>query len=291
MKKELKSILEKLMTGTPAEFKELKKRIEKLWHSNTGEFRKASVVAFEYLSKFDQIKTAENQAAFASGLNMFFLTLSDNYFEILKDFTLKVIQNPDGRVREAIRKTARWLYCSLTARVSPFVWPRGKSLTKQQSMEREKGHKQYRDYVSDLEKLIDKYDDGQNVEYIEDMKPSVNKSLQLLWAELTDSPCYAEVVASQRSVPVDIRKKRDGIKQEFVKRLKKADSDYEFDDILDIIYKEDGQDDLTKIISLFDNGDISELENVLELTMDAWNYFPHRSLDGKSPMEMQAIDL
>jgi len=285
MKKELQNILEKLITGTPAEFKELKKRIEKLWNSDTDGFKKAATVMFGYLSKFDQIKTVENQAAFASGLNMFFLSLSDEYFEILKGFTLKVIQYPDGRIREAIRKTASWLHCSLTMRVSPIIWPKAQPLTKRQLTEQEKARKQYISYVSDIEKLIDKYNDGQIVEYIDEMKPSVNKSLQLLWAELTDSPCYREVVASQNPVPLEIQKKREEIKQEFVRRLEQANSDHDFEDIMDIIYEEDGQDDLTKIISLFDNGDISELENVLELATDAWNYFPHKILDGKAPVE------
>ena len=32
-------------------------------------------------------------------------------------------------------------------------------------------------------------------------------------------------------------------------------------------------------------GDASELSNVLELVTDAWNYFPHKLLDGLSPAE------
>jgi hypothetical protein len=32
--------------------------------------------------------------------------------------------------------------------------------------------------------------------------------------------------------------------------------------------------------------DASELGNVLELIIDAWNYFPHKALGGISPAEM-----
>lgn len=58
------------------------------------------------------------------------------------------------------------------------------------------------------------------------------------------------------------------------------------EDIKDIIYHEDGQDSLTDIIAMFDSGQgATELENVLELVNDAWNYFPHKTLNGLSPAE------
>ncbi len=38
---------------------------------------------------------------------------------------------------------------------------------------------------------------------------------------------------------------------------------------------------------MFDRGgDASELSNVLELVIDAWNYFPHKVLGGISPAEV-----
>jgi hypothetical protein len=43
---------------------------------------------------------------------------------------------------------------------------------------------------------------------------------------------------------------------------------------------------MQKVIAMFDRGgDISELNNILELISDAWNYFPHKSINGLSPME------
>ncbi len=41
-----------------------------------------------------------------------------------------------------------------------------------------------------------------------------------------------------------------------------------------------------KVVAMFDRGgDASELSNVLELVTDAWNYFPHKALNGLSPAE------
>ncbi len=42
---------------------------------------------------------------------------------------------------------------------------------------------------------------------------------------------------------------------------------------------------MMKIVAIFDDGDPMELENILELATDAWNYFPHKILEGKAPAE------
>ncbi len=85
---------------------------------------------------------------------------------------------------------------------------------------------------------------------------------------------------------LEILQRRKGIEQELVDMLQESGSDFGLDDIKEIIYNEDGQDSLTDIIAMFDNGlGSTELENVLELVNDAWNYFPHKILSGLSPAE------
>jgi len=43
---------------------------------------------------------------------------------------------------------------------------------------------------------------------------------------------------------------------------------------------------MMKVVAMFDRGgDASELSNILELVTDAWNYFSHETLGGKSPAE------
>lgn len=83
-----------------------------------------------------------------------------------------------------------------------------------------------------------------------------------------------------------ILERRKEIEQELVDMLKEAKSDFGLDDIKEIIYNEDGQDSLTDVIAMFDTGqDAAELQNVLELVNDAWNYFPHKVIGGLSPAE------
>src|SRR3989344_6242972 len=84
-----------------------------------------------------------------------------------------------------------------------------------------------------------------------------------------------------------IFKKRKEIEQELLNFLKETESDFGLDDIKEIIYNEEGQDDLTDVIRMFDNGQgAGELENIMDTINDAWNYFPHKTLNGLSPAEM-----
>ena len=83
-----------------------------------------------------------------------------------------------------------------------------------------------------------------------------------------------------------ITKKRKEIIAEFEELLAEHDSPFSFDHIADIIYREDDTDDMMKIVAIFDRGNPMELENILELATDAWNYFPHKALKGKTPAEM-----
>ena len=83
-----------------------------------------------------------------------------------------------------------------------------------------------------------------------------------------------------------ILERRKEIEQELVDMLKETESDFTLDHVRDAIYNEEDNDDMMKVVAMFDHGgDASELSNVLELATDAWNYFPHKVLGGISPAE------
>ena len=84
-----------------------------------------------------------------------------------------------------------------------------------------------------------------------------------------------------------ILERRKEIEQELVDMLKETGSDFSLQDVRDAIYHEEDNDDMMKVVAMFDHGgDASELSNVLELVTDAWNYFPHKVLGGISPAEV-----
>ena len=83
-----------------------------------------------------------------------------------------------------------------------------------------------------------------------------------------------------------ILERRKEIEQELEEMLKETESDFTLDHARDVIFHEEDNDDMMKVVAMFDRGgDASELSNVLELVTDAWNYFPHEVLGGISPAE------
>lgn len=285
---ELRRLLAALMTGTKEESKKAKKEIDELQRHEHKTFYSGSHVALEYLPQFDHIKNVANKEAFVSGLSLFFLALADDHFEALKSFTLHVIQHPNGHIREAIRKTADWLYCSLTSRAEPFAWPEGSGLTDEQKTKQITAREQYVSYIKEIEVLLEWYDvEDENIEYVDEMKPSVAKSLEQLLGRLTESRAYQKILEATRQIPDEVLMKRKEIEEDFADIFKETTSDFSLEDVKDFIFHAEDNDDLMGIVKMFDRGgDASDLENILELATDAWNYFPHQSLGGLSPAEI-----
>ena len=83
-----------------------------------------------------------------------------------------------------------------------------------------------------------------------------------------------------------ILERRKEIEQDLVDMLKETESDFSLQHVKDAIFHEEDNDDMMKVVAMFDRGgDALELSNVLELVTDAWNYFPHKVLNGLSPAE------
>lgn len=284
MQQELEDIFSILKKGTQEEIKDAKQRIDKLWKSDSKNFKKHAKIVIEQLKEFDRIQNPKNQEAFVAGLHLFFLVLSDTHFEELKNFVLKVIYHQNGHVREQMRKTANWLYISLSSRKHPFVHPEGKKLTHKQITEQEMAKIEYIEYLNDIELLMEKYDDGSydSVDFIDELKPSVYKSLQFLYSDLTRGNLQKDLHTPSREILL----KRKEIEKELSNILKEMNSDFTLKDIQDIIYNETETDDFHHIVRMFDTGSPYELENIMGIINDAWNYFPHKILDGLCPAEV-----
>ena len=83
-----------------------------------------------------------------------------------------------------------------------------------------------------------------------------------------------------------ILERRKELEQELTEMLKETGSDFSLDHVRDAIFHEEDNDDMMKVVAMFDRGgDASELSNVLDLVTDALNYFPHKALGGISPAE------
>ncbi len=100
-------------------------------------------------------------------------------------------------------------------------------------------------------------------------------------------PCLPVFSGNMKSKNLEqILTRRKEVEMELLEYLKKTESDFDLDDIKTVIYNEESSDDLTDIVAMFDTGDMEMMGAVLEVINDAWNYFPHKILDGLSPAEM-----
>lgn len=281
---QISKLLDILATGLPEEYKKAKKDLWHLWHTKDGRslVENSANEVFAYIEKFDDIKDINNKKAFIAGLSLFYLVLSDEYFEKLKVFTLKTIQNPDGHIREAIKNTSDWLFPSLSERMKPFTYPKGKKLTKKQKVDQIVAKKQYLSFIDDVEDLLNKYHlkENERVKYIERMSPSVEKSVQMLWSRLVDlsKHCIQH--------PKWVLEKREEIKEKLQNIHAKYLVNFNLKDIEDEIFYESSYKDMTKLLSRFKKvNTITGLNEITQVINDAWNYFPHRSLVGLSPVE------
>lgn len=289
MENKLRGLIEVLMTGSQSEYRQAKKEIDSLWNRDSAVFKRAAPVIFEYLPRFEKIETNENKKAFISGIDLFYLALGEKHFEALKDFTLKTIQEPHGHVREAARHTAEWLYGSLIDMAVPFRYSKCPLSADQQAGVNASCEK-YIKYVEELRALAFKYrHQDDDAKYIYEAKPSVYKSVQQLLSRAVESTFYAEIVRS-RPVTLEIFMKRKEIERGLAAMLKRSKCEYSVSDVLDIIFNEQEEDDMRRLIAIFDNGGgFGELSDAIELITDAWNYFPHEVLGGKSPAEIASL--
>ena len=281
--KELRRLLTKLFNGTREECRAAKKEINRLYHADSEGLKKAAPLVFKYMEQFDGIEGSRNQEAFISGLSIFFLVLADDHFERLADFTLRLIQHSNGHVREAVRKTADWLYVSLTGRMRPFRLKKN-GLSPDNRESQEIARRQFWNYLEGIEALLARYagqKDTERTEYIEEMKPSVYKSLQQLWHRVSYGAQLAVADPSK-----EIADRRKEVEADLLDLIKKTGADCTVWDVLQMVYDEQNQSDMHGILRLFDNGDQQVLAEALETVSDAWNYFPHRMLNGLSPQEV-----
>ena len=197
----------------------------------------------------------------------------------VQELALKAIQHSDERVRDAAVRIGGWLNDALRLRAKGRS-ARGRSV------------EAYRDYVRAIELLLDYYDDGaeEEAEFIDEMKPSPQKSLEMLFDRVAHGGYELEIT---HVAPPDILARREKLETEIARLLDVAHSTFCFHDVLERIYYEgieDPTDTFAGIITMFEgagthNPLVEDMQGVVAVIHDAWNYFPHESLGGRCPAE------
>jgi hypothetical protein len=161
-------------------------------------------------------------------------------------------------------------------------------------------------FVMTVEDLIDRSFEPRFKKYkfISSLPIGVYKSLNNLMAEALLPGDYQKSL--YRDFLNGLRAKRKGLEPPKVSQVeilrKKRVAEEEVGDLIelmgcglsleeikDIVYNEDGTESMRKIILSFDQGqDIDEMNRILQIISNAWNYWPHKKLNGLSPAEKLA---
>jgi len=185
-----------------------------------------------------------------------------------------------------------------------------KSLPEEEQRRIQNNLERFGRFVFAVENLLDKYDELRfnSYKYISSMPSSVYKSLQKLLVEvLLRTDYYEEIYESFlksggliRATPGETE-----IVSKVEEKLQKLIDKYKLNKKLTIetikgwVWCKNGDTTMNavnafhkKVFDYFGNvQDMAELNEILSTLMDAWNYFPHQSLGGKSPDLMVKSEL
>lgn len=237
--------------------------------------------AFDEYAKISEDWRQEN---FVMAISiMYFLHDRESHPDFLFPWLYQLLQHENGNIRHAAVRMFEHELGSLTYHIR---FPNRKS-DSFHTLSPEQADQILHGLHSNLEALAtNSYKPSyKKYKYIDSLPSGTYKSVQHILSCLDD---YCGDIHESTEIETlgKILERRKEIEQEIVDMLKETKSDFGLDDIKKIIYNEDGQDSLTDIIAMFDTGQgAAELQNVLELVNDAWNYFPHKVIGGLSPAE------
>jgi len=304
MNTDLQKLISIIKTGSPTDVKLAQKQIEKIWRdscrydNNTKE--QIFYVFLEELKLFSQIKDIDHQAYFINTLKWPLYFIGKKYFPDWSNFILTHIQHPSGKIRQAIIKASDYLIIDLQL---DFEYAAKTFRNKDLKIQDIKNiiandKKKFGYFVIALNDLIRQYYEPifKKYKYINSLPTGVYKSLQILLANIFRSEFYEKIYQdflkelsfneSLKPNSDEILNKRQQISEQFEQIIQKTNSPLKFEDIKNIIYNESGRQDIQKIINNFQNiNDFSELQQIVSLIMDAWNYWPHKNLGGLAPVE------
>lgn len=283
-----KTILAGNQEVSRAAARDVRKRLYRSAKSGRSEYGSIKKIIGAAPATYAKIIEPWRQENFVTSISvLYFLHDRDDRPDFLFPWLFQLLQHGNGNVRHAAVRMMEHELGTLTYHTrfpgerSPFI-----------GLSPESADQILRALRVNLEELAGRSwkQAYEKFKYIDELPSGTYKSTRLI-LECLDDYCREAAPWPMSGLtevePMEkILKRRAEIEQELTEALKEAGSDFSLAHIIDAIYNEEGSDDVMKIVAMFDRGgDTMELENVLGLITEAWNYFPHKTLDGISPAE------
>lgn len=275
-----------ILTGDKETSRMAARKVRKLVYGSSGDRDKYDGIK-ELInsssSEYAKISEAWRQENFVIAISiMYFLHDRESHPDFLFPWLYQLLQHENGNIRHAAVRMCEHELGPLTYHIRFPGKESGYS-----GLSREQSDRILFGLRSNLESLAaSSYKPSyRRYKYIDSLPSGTYKSVQHILSCLDDY--CSDIHRSMETETMDeIISRRKEIEQELVDMLKETESDFTLDHVRDAIFHEEDNDDMMKVVAMFDRGgDASELSNVLEMVTDAWNYFPHKILGGISPAE------
>jgi len=306
----ISQLIKIIKTGDKAAVKEAQKQVAKVANDRTldrNALKKELWAFIGEMKTFDQIKDIDHQTYFINTVKWAFIYLGSDYFKECEEFVIRQIQNPSGKIRQALLNAVDWL--DMTLHITRSSWMKNIS-----DEEIERDRKRFCEFAYKVSQLLDwNYrKEYSRYKYIASLPPSVYKSLQvllndhLLRGELHEN-IFEEFIREEKGMlsvkgrgskkshaagreayksyfhETNVLPQQKLLREAISRLLKERSVLMKFEEIEHMIYEED--DAHHNFNALLDKTGFFDEEG-FRLLNDAWNYFPHESLNGLCPMEM-----
>lgn len=172
-KETLQQLYQQIASGNRAQVKTARKKLEKEWErlrkNKPPSWRKHPFFK-EIMEAAKEIGSPSNLRAYLSSLRKFCLLFFKQDPEYFQKFTLRFLQHENGNVREGIRHASYWLKINVT-----LTGKDGNSQIR----------KRHKDFLYQIAELIKQNQlTEKTTKYVENLDPSVYKSLILFWHDM-----------------------------------------------------------------------------------------------------------
>ncbi len=197
MENPLRNLIEIIKTGSREEVKVAQKQIEKYWNEiyipKRKEGKETFLIFLDEIEKFNEIEDIDHQAYFINTLKWPLWAIGEEYFEKWAEFILKHIQNPSGKIRQAVIRASDYLILDIRTDLK-YDFENKISETDKKTVE--KNIDRFGRLVYVVEYLLRKYGEPRfyKYKYVSGMPISIYKSLQKLITEcLLRSDYYKKI--------------------------------------------------------------------------------------------------
>lgn len=286
-----------ILSGDKEQSKTAARQVRKLFYGNKNKtkFSEIQKQINEAPEKYAEIKEDWRQENFVRAVSVIhFLYDHKKGIDYLFPWLFEILQHKRGNIRYAAVRMFEHEIAHITIPLRlPAIKPENNAAKLSNT------HTLLVAMHSFLVELLTKHDDlkYKKYKYISSLPSSPYKSIQMVLGAMEDycGEGYLEQLVQQlqpqkQELPDDkeIKTTRDELELQITQLLEATNSKSTVEDVKQVIYDETGNNAFTELLEMFNIDQATPVNpaQVTETLTDAWNYFPHKAIGGRAPVEI-----